>query len=322
MEYIVFHIPSLIIPEKEYRIDELGIIFFPSKVKSKAINNSFSSLGIMIFNEELKLKYVQNFLTDIVSFLSICQPDFYSYRWLSQHRFNKPDFEKMVLKCKTPNDILPELVEKKPNCFELKDYSSFTYSHDNFKTVINIADQFNKFRRLKNNDRLKNLFKLFSFIRNCDPLVAKVYNNGNLKISLMFTILDEIIPKKEVDKEIKCNHCETIHIEKRQPKMKDRINQFVSELSVEQKENDLLKKILNHMCNIRNDFFHEAIFDTTIEKINKLSKITGRHHFTIDDEVEYIEGRLSGILWVEHIMRIILFNKLSEVELARCAEVE
>lgn len=312
MEYIFYNIPSFIIPKKAFRIDEIGIIYFPSKVKN-GVANSFSSLGVVIFNKDLIYKNTISLLEDSIKFLSICQPDFHSYRWLSQQNYNQSEFDKKKRNCTSINDVILEYIDKKPKGIDLKDFSAFTYSIDNFQEAFNILELFKAYRVIENGDSLKNMVNLFSFARNCDPFISRVYNNQNLKISLMFTILDEIMPNEEIDKKVKCVYCNKVHVEKGKLKTKNRIKRFVSDLQLDTNNKALLFAVINHMYCIRNDFFHEGLYESLNDKIKKLSNATGRKNFTLKDELKHIEGRFSGILWVEHIIRAILFQMLSEI---------
>lgn len=165
---------------------------------------------------------------------------------------------------------------------------------------------------------LRHQIELLSFINVEQQLVGKFYSNGNVEISLLYTLLDsimdEIIGKEPVKKV--CPNCGYETFGRKKDKV--RIKEFCSiTFDNEEKSAKLFNKIIWNLYKIRNSFFHEGLNESSqeiiMEGFRKIKEETGEARMSIEEEVDYSQSRLLGKQNLKSLIGQLLIEKLLNV---------
>ncbi|WP_127846183.1 hypothetical protein [Psychroflexus aestuariivivens] len=320
MKYLKINIPSYVLPETKYTLDK-GVYIFPSNINqpSKIIDKVY--LSLIITDESLFLINSDNLkicVSSFIVFLNFITYSVHSAIWLQTVNF------KVLYKEVSEADSLNEIVE---NYMEFEK-SQINYFYHNFNYLAlqigtqksdsddyaNFVYLYRKYINLDYKDPLKDKIDLLSFTSVQPNLTNNYYDNQNVEISLVYTILDSIIKDYLKDNQTvkKCENCGFKKIGRKNDKT--RISEFIDLLEIEDPK--LWKSILMNLYRIRNEFFHEGKIDNLNENIDKAFKEklndTKESGLTIKEEVKYNQSRLLGLLKVKMMIRKILIESLKK----------
>lgn len=304
---------------KVYKLNETEYL-----IPVKKFNNSYSpntpTINFLLIenNEEFSNNLLKKRLSDLIVFLNYIWTDSYSSRWLVNLDLQKAiktvkesDSLKSIFDEFNSDDEIEKgmnLLDFQPAFYQFKDENKF-----------NIVDLYNKFCQLDESDKLRQQIELYVFAISERALLGNFYSNGNLQISLLYTLVDSIM-KDILPNTQKVKKCEKCGFEKN-GKMNDR--ERIKEFSgIIFKDDDFsaneLNRILIKHYQIRNNFFHEGRKENTTEILNlgfkSLYQEKGRSEMSLEEEIDFSEGRLMGMITVRNVIGQILIEKLLKAE--------
>lgn len=315
MYYFKVDIPSIVLPMKEYHLEKLGMVLFPSNKNTSSRNITFDNtlMTLIIYSDSLLTKaMILNRVKKLITFHIFYSADFHSCRWLIN--LWTGGIEKEVLQTTDLSEVIKSHLEidfLAPSSF----YKDFTRISPSFRSneVRNFLDLFETYYNLPDESKLKQQIDLFTITWVIYPVVSNIYDNANLPIALTYTLIDSLMSEVSViENEVKkCEKCGHEKIGRKSDRK--RIKESVSNLTFSGDDERLFGSIILNLYKIRNDFFHEGKSVSNLENIDKsMSTKDGKKgkSTTIEAEATYGESRYIGLLNTKLIIRNILLDSL------------
>lgn len=316
---IDFHIPSRLLPTKAYHLESASLFLFPSTTVCTLMQQfcNLPSLGIVLYGEKdfLSSEVLNCKLNDILTLLGMTMPDSHGFNWLQNQWLDICHAERRILSVEDPAKFVAQRtahVNRNLQGIQLiLDFESLLVPHIiQIETIVNLCSALSEFMKLPQGDRLKEQIRLFTFALCSTTLLSCIYNNDNLKLSLLWTVLDSQMPDVKVEEFSECPHCGA-EILRRVSKDSERINDFLKQFALDQNDRLLVRDFLyKKLRRSRNRFFHGGRFDAIIDKANTLDKTIGKPMFTFLEDIERAEGRFSGVHVLEFLLQRIFFAEL------------
>jgi len=312
MKILEFDIPILITPSKPYRINKLNLIILPTD--NPAQKNDYwgplTTTKIILYDTDYNT--AKKILTDFVIFINFLNQNYRASSWIFDRSFS--DWSRYEKTIKSLDKYVKESA-KKQDWYMSVDFNQYPLLEITPNpTKINFRYYFTKFHQLssdsKSESKLRTLISFFAYDYITGMIMSKIYDNSNLHISNSFILLEALV-KSEIknQKDFKlCPECGAKIPDKKN--IMDLIEDFFKKRT---KDPDILKRvnsILRKHYSARNTFIHNAKFETTFEKEEKMIKKLGRTHFTLDDEIEHAGAARTGLNVVNSIIRHELLKKL------------
>ncbi len=305
----------MFLPDKVCTWTDHGITVFSSNKNKggRTISLDNTLLTVIIFSTgNLTKEDISRKIKQFVTFLVFFALDYYSARWLVHTSWS--GVEKRIKKTKDLSRVISSNIEKRLKRPKLV-YRNYESTHIAFREtdLYNFKDLANKYFKLDDGSRLKELIHLLAFNWTIPGLLSNFYDNVNLDISLTYTLVDSIIKDSGIDETEtkKCIECG--HETKGKKGDKKRIKDFVETLDLDETNKTLYKKIFLNIYQIRNDFFHEGRIMTILGNMKKAmstgDKTEGKGT-TIHQEAEHGQSRLLGVSNIKLLVTAILVSKL------------
>ena len=93
--------------------------------------------------------------------------------------------------------------------------------------------------------------------------------------------------------------------------MKELVSEFINSYDLSTNQKDILIGILNKHYRTRNEFFHDAKFEFSGSKIDKMLKRLGKKEFNIHEEIKHADASLNGFHVINAFIRIELIMRLN-----------
>lgn len=315
MKYLFFSIPSNVIPEKVYHLEGYNFIILASdriETRFPTIETK-SKLGLIYYRVEgdFQPEHVKEELRLFSSFFSLFHQGHLMFRWLLTlpdnffNRINERVFE-------TKMDIL-----KLARSFHINKPGTLIYNFEEYpypfrgEVTINFIELYGKYRSIERPSSLVDKIDLYSYAIN-KYREHNVYDNSNLEISLVYSIMEKFIKESirdQREEKIILEGTTTITI------MKDKgmgilIDEYVDKIISEPDSNEYLKELLRKLKKIRNTFYHGLrVLPDRISSRMAFEK-RGEDHITRRDDLELGEGRLMGIQNLRMLLFSIIINEL------------
>lgn len=324
MYFINFNIHTELVPSKVYNLDKVDLIVYPSHTKLQESSSKYyrptTMTGVIIKGnkEFLTSENITKRINDFIVFSNFIFPCYVSVLWLKNYSFQ--ELEKQLRPLEELQDFLKDnletditLIDSRYKDHEFYEFTSL-FAHLNHRELtINFHDLLAAYCSINETNKLKHQISLFALNSGIIAILSPFYDNGNLPISLMYSIVDSLMKDHITDtKAIKvCKNCgfKTEGTKKHSILIKD----FVSKLKYSDNDKQLLCRILWEHYKIRNDFFHDVTlkaYAEPLDEINRILSITGREFFTLEDDIIYREARNSGYMIIKELVQFLLLEKL------------
>ena len=256
-------------------------------------------------------------MTKFLVFSNFIFPSYSSVRWLTDFEFiHLEDEIKPIDELEKVIEInLEHSVDKIIGMYKGHEiYTTCTlFPHLNSTEMeVDFQEQLLKFWQLESSDSLYQQISLYALTGNTASLLNPFYENSNLEISLLFTIVDSLIDEFDSDQSVikKCENCGFEKVGRKN--VKTRLKDFVSKIPLNEESQKILYKILLEHSRIRNDFFHEAKIDELNKTIDVLIKEIGNKYISLQNEIKYGQARLSGLMIIKELIQFLLIDKLKK----------
>ncbi|MEA5451238.1 hypothetical protein VB780_21840 [Leptolyngbya sp. CCNP1308] len=327
LELIDFHVPSGMVPEKIVHIKGQSIFLFPSKKKTLLLGEQISatSLGIIIYGpkDSLSSDLIGQKLNDIAAILGICSGSAELYLWLQNNWLDKSRSRQRLFHTDNISKFMKEYddvdiqIDTSESPFPI--FASFRNARVpqpfHVDVVVDVCKSLSSFMRLKEQDPLKSQIKLFSFALCSTQLLSQIYNNDNLRLSLIWAVLEtQMAPATTKIKGKKCKNCGNIEDIEVSSDSK-RIEKFLNEFDLPPDLYQLMQEFLKGLRkSIRNSFFHGGKWTSKMDAVNKMIAANGSTSFNLEADVRHGEGRFIAIFLLEFLLRINFFKKLKSLK--------
>jgi hypothetical protein len=312
VKILEFDIPILITPIKPYRINKLNLIILPTD--NPAPKNDYwgplTTTRIILYDVDYKT--AKKTLTEFVIFINFLNQNYSTFFWIFDRSFAEwSRYEKTI---KNLDQYVKEC-SKKQDWYMSVDFNQYPLleitpnpTKINFRYYFTIFNQLSS--DIKSESKLKTLISFFAYNYITGMIMSKIYDNSNLQISNSFILLETLV-KSEIknQKDFKlCPNCGAMI-----PDKKNIMNLIEEFLKKRTKDQVILKRVISILkkhYTARNTFIHNAKFETTFEKEERMIKKLGRTNFTLDDEIEHAGAARSGLYVINSIIRHELLKKL------------
>lgn len=317
MHFINFDIHTDLVPNKVYDLGYVDMTVYPTmrKLPETKVYQPRTLTGVIVKGEKqaLTTDAIRSRVKDFVVFSNFIFPSHHSVRWLTSHHFH--DLEKLARPIGELDRFLSENLET-----DLEQIHGFYKSHDIYgettlfphqnvnEVKVNFQELLAIYSSLGKNDILRQQISLFALNGNAITLLNRFYDNSNLEISLMYSIVDSLMKENDQPVIKKCVNCG--HETTGKKKDKHRIKDFVSKLGYNASDQDLIFRTLWEHYRVRNDFFHETKIVPLGDTIKEIVDQTGSNLISLEDELKYGQGRLSGFMIVKELVQNLLIKKL------------
>lgn len=298
--YVQYNTETKFNLSKSYFLDDGEVIIYPV---GKNLNSNWGYyIGWLFYsNAKPSKEIVSKKLHDWIIALNFVYPDQLSLKWLLGHPI--VDFKGDNKKSNVINDIIRDniviLIENVCNL------STLPLSYQ--KRNVNFIDVYKKYSSLDEKDPLKEQIDLFVLCSNNEFLLNPIYDNQNLGISLLFTIIETIIeetlPKSPP---LKCDKCRQDIKEG----LNTKIRKFVQSSNFRPEDKSLIEKLIIAHASIRHSFFHSAKTSKLTDSISRELREAGKTSFTPEEDIKLTKGRLGGFIFLKGIVQDILLRKL------------
>lgn len=330
MVYINFNLHTDLIPMKLYELNEVDLIVYPTKHKLSVLEGHISRTltGVIIRGEESELTkgFIKKRIKEFVVFSNFIFPCYKSVKWLNAYSFH--EVEKKLSPINGLQTFLQENIETDIGQIhgylqtrEIYDQCSVFPHANSLKLKINFQELFKIFYSLEDSNKLKQQISLFALNGSIISLLNPFYDNSNLEVSLMYSIIDSLIDEYDPDQSV-IKECDKCGLKRTGRKGSEkRIKDFVSILGSNTKfkfskeDQELIFRILWEHFKVRNEFFHETKlvpFGITEEK---MIEITGSNSISLEDELKYGQARFFGYMIIKELVQNILIEKLTSLKL-------
>jgi hypothetical protein len=312
MKIIEFDIPLLIYPAKPYRINRLNLIILPTDDPAPKNDYWGPKTTSKVILYDVDYKSIKKLLIDFIIFINFLNQDFLTFFWIFNRSFS--DWSRYEKTIKNLDQYIKESF-KKHDWYMSVDFNQYPLLElSPNPSRINFRYYFTKFHLLSSNSKSdSNLRALISFFAHnsiTSIIMSKIYDNSNLHISNSFIILETLV-KSEIknQKDYKlCPECGAMIPEKKH--VLDLIEEFFNKRTKNQVILKRVVSIVKKHYSARNTFIHNAKFETTFEKEERMIKKLGRNDFTLEDEIEHAGAARSGLYIINSIIRHELLKKL------------
>lgn len=279
------------------------------------------SLGIIFYGlESDKTGGVFNRLKDIISLIELANPSGTSFRWLDRTWLEHGKFAEKFFNVEF---VEQRVMEASQSVSERDSGLQLTLSFDNFRCpdvtrqglAVNIPRAIDAFSQLEPRSSLRALVSMASFAFTAPALLNRIYDNDLLPSSLLWSILDKVLPSHSCERKTFCPKCGEKLAERRHVSTDDRINRFVGGLALGKVDKELMIQYLKKLyAEVRNPFYHKAAHETSSEAMNKLmSALHGQNEFAFADDVQLGRGSAGFQYILQHLIRHLLFDRLNAV---------
>lgn len=322
-EYVVFDIPMRLLPDKIHHWPEHSVYAFPSKAHCEIMAQFPDSIamGILIHDVagRLAVESFQEKLRDILTVISASSPQIDAFQWLSWHWLDIRKADKTAIAEGDLDAAVRALsLAEKPRrnaVQEVVDFDScrpFAICQTRHSFSLQVA--ISKYLSLHPDDRLKHQLETLAFARCAPGFLNRIYPNGNLGPSLLWTVLESLLPRADSKLKMPCPGCgELVTTQSDSPTTRERVQSFISGLGLSEQERDMISLFLAKLQrNIRNPFYHAARkpdHDYGEQFVKKL----GRNSFSFLEEIQFNDGRHTGVHMLEAILTDELMAKLGAV---------
>jgi hypothetical protein len=321
MKFINLKLHTDLFPRKRYTFKRNKMIIYPSKTvytrgefvrkgnTSHLVEILFYGQESELTNENVKKKYF-----DFISFSNFLLQSPTAYYWAMQY-----DIEKCLKKVSQFEHIEAYIEETKQSIESVK--SLYSIDYDDIRSFfpplpklkgcdMDFDSIFYRYSVLDQKSKLKNQIKIHGFANNINPMMIKLYDNDNLNKSFVYLLYESVAKiKMKSGKVLKnCRKCgKEIELNVSNHSL---IEQYVD--SLEYLDSDFkskIKNVLKKYQGIRGAFFHSGKSLSSKEVFDKREKIT-TGYISFEKEVKELEGRFGGFLFLQSIMRLILYFEL------------
>lgn len=323
MYFINLFIHTDLIPTKIYDFEELRIMLYPSNKQlpeSKYYKpRTLTGLVIKGEKEEFSDKIIKEKVTKFLVFSNFIFPSQYSVRWLTEFEFINLENElkpidELEKELEANQEILYENIIGMYRGHEIYSTCTLLPHVNRSKMKVNFQELLLKFWNLKSSDSLYQQISLFALAGNTPTLLNPFYENSNLEISLLFSIIDSLIDEFDPNQTV-IKRCENCDFEKSGRKnVKSRIKDFVAMISAHKETQETLYKILYQHYLIRNDFFHEAKIVELNTAIDSLIEKIGTNYVSLENDIKNGQARLSGLIIIKEFIQFLLIDKLKKIQ--------
>lgn len=312
MKILEFNIPIEITPSGPYRINKLNLIILPSD--DPAVRNDYwcplTNTKIILY--DVDYKSVRKTLIDFVTFINFLNQNHPAFFWIFDRSLS--DLSKYEKSIKS----LDQYVKKtsvKQDWFMNVDFNQYPLLElSPTPTKINFRYYFTKYTQLSSDSKyetkIKNLISFFAYDYLTGMIMSKIYDNSNLHISNSFILLEALI-NLEIKNQggfVICPNCGA-EIPQKKPII-DLMEDFFKTKTTDPKILKTVISILRKHYSARNTFIHNAKFETTHDKDERMIKKLGRTHFTLEDEIEHAGAARTGRYIINSIIRHELLKRL------------
>jgi hypothetical protein len=320
MRFLKIEIPSYILPKERYKLND-GIYVFSSESNKKEETIDFYGINLtLIFTEESGIlddtKAINQQVKAFILFLNFISYSPQSAIWLQS--VNSKELYKQIESLDKLESIFEKYEEKEKTQLSqfYCDYQNLALQinlpRDEYQIYENFITLFRKYIELKDSNTLKQRIDLLSFTSVQSLLTNKFYDNQNIEIGMVYTLVDSII-KETISKEAVVKKCEECGFEKKGKKRdKARIKEYVQSLNSDNSE--LWEKIIMNLYKIRNEFFHEGkastFNETSKQAFDKKFKDSGNRIIFLEEEVVYNESSFLGLINIKMLVREKLIENL------------
>ncbi len=312
MKILEFDIPLLITPSKPYRINKLNLIILPTDHPTPKNDywGPITTTKIIIYNTDYKA--AKQILTDFVIFLNFLNQNYRAFFWIFDRSFS--DWSLYEKEIKSLDKYVFE-TSKKQEWYLSVDFNQYPLLEITPNpSKINFRYYFFKFHELSKGSKpelkVRALICFFSYNYITGIVMNKIYDNSNLQISNSFILIETLV-KAEIKNQIGFKTCPDCGAK---IPVKKNIMDLIEEFFMKKTKDQIILKrvisILRKHYSARNTFVHNAKFETTFDKEEKMTKKLGRKYFTIDDEIEYAGAARTGLNIVNSIIRLELIKIL------------
>jgi len=314
MRILEFDLPSFIMPTNPYWIRELSIVLVPTGIQFPITDLWRPKTATKAIFYDWANQDVKKILCDFVVFSNLIHQNHPLFEWYYNKTFSS------LAKNEQTIDDLEEYIS---SCFEQQNwYLSVDYDdyplleRANQPTKINFRDYFIPYTNIKSSDqnqtKIKRLIEFYAYDSISQMIVDRIYSNSNLHISNYFVLLEALVNMeiKNIDDYEVCPHCKGRIRKKRN--MLHLVGEYFKLINDNPEVHDILMAIAKEHYKSRNQFFHDAKFESENDKIEKLIKEIGRKQFNYDEEIKHAGASLRGFYIMKSIIRQELLKKLKE----------
>ncbi len=321
MHFVPLEIHTDLVPKQVYDLEKINLVIYPTKKKlpETRIYRPRTITGLIIKGEKEQLtnQFIKNKVIDFIAFSSFIFPSMHSVKWV--HGFDFHEVEKTIYPLEDLENYVNgncELdIDKIHGMYKVHNFYSSCelFPHTNPNEIkFDFANLLNVFYSLEKKDKLRNQISLFSLYNISPQYLSPFYDNSNVEIGYLYTIVDSLIDEIDSDQTI-TKKCEKCGYEKPGRKNnKRRINDFVSKLDYRTDDAKKVIAILIEHSKIRNDFFHEAKMESNFDIINDIIEKTGSNTIPLQAEINHGGGRFAGQMGIKELVQRILIRKLSD----------
>jgi hypothetical protein len=317
-KFVKYEIESITLPTKVFRIDEIGLILYTSKRKLPKSRYSKASnyLGLIIYEleNELTTQIISKRVVDLVRFINFILPDYVLANWLIENTWKFAiDKNEVCLLDELPSFLEENVIDNFEDAITIYsiDFNQYNYPFNYMrKGEIDFKGLFLKYHSIPIQDVLRDQIELFSYLQLIPVINGSFYDNDNLQKSLIFILAEQIVDESIVEKESirDCPNCDKKI--KGQKGMGRKVTEFVEGFEgLDEDSKVILKNILNKIGKIRHTFFHKGKYTAGEIELNKQIKKFGKG-VTIEQDLEFSDGRFSGFFALRNFLQVVLISKL------------
>lgn len=314
MKIFEFEIPLLICPSKPYRINKLNLIIVSTIIPDAHSEYAHQRTTTKIIIHNTDFNQIKELLKDFVTFINFLNQEAFAFNWLFERSFS--EFKRYEKSVKNLDKYVKD--SNMHNTWSRSADFNYYPLHElrQYPTKINFRHYFTRFHDLsteiKLDSELRSLISFFAYDSITRILMSKIYDNSNLHISNSFILLETLV-KKEIKNQLDFKSCPNCGAQLPDKKhIKTLIEEFLKKRIKNSETQKRLMLILKKHYSARNIFIHNAKYETTWAKEEKMAKKLGRNEFTFDDEIEHGGAALTGLDLVNSLIRYELLNMLAK----------
>lgn len=315
--YITFHVPFTVKPRVPYHIEgcrtilSTSLSLHPDKSLAK-----HRILSITIYNEAslFTLRNSIGILREVTIFLNIVLCNHWSINYILNTPFM--NFENEIKNAETTEDIIESL---KIDVGELA-FLDFYHNFDHYKNAstefhveaINVKKDLKKYLTIilsedKKHQKLKDQILFFVLGANSDKLLLPLYNNVNIKYSLLNAVFEDLFLSQILN--------DSMGEKQKKLTFKKKLKIFINTLTTDSIRRELYFKTFEDIYLHRNLFTHTLKSETKQEQILTMQQNVPKFGYSLSDFIEGDMGRLGGEDMFTDLIRKHLIDRIKQIEI-------